>query len=181
MTDNPCVRSALRILEGMAKAFDPGKENHAYVAGGIAVAWWLGGERTTKDLDVVFDGDILPGVEVSTRDGDVFLDWNFSDTLSLVEEDYFSRSVEVAVFGPLHVHMLAPVDLVLMKASRASPKDMADISGLVRKDLVNKKEFLALAESALVIYVGHPGPVRDRIAEIAAMFPKEGTCPSFRP
>lgn len=180
MTENAYLKSALKILENMAPAFDPTEDSHVYIAGGVAVAWWLWDKRVTYDLDAVFIGKLRPEAKVVTKDGDVSLDVNFNDTLSLVEENYQERATEVAVFEKLHVHMISPVDLVLMKASRASQKDMDDIEALIKKGLVDKDEFLRLAKDAMVIYIGNPRPVTITLEKIEQMFPKkkkEQKCP----
>lgn len=173
---NPCVRDALTLLQKTASAFDG--EAHVYVAGGIAVAWWLQGKnevRTTLDIDAIFEGKVKPDAVIPAREGGVGLDMNFTDTLSLVDEEYPARAKEIAVFDNLHVHMIAPVDLILMKASRASPKDMEDIRRLI--SFVDKKEFKRLAKNALVIYIGNLAPVKTTLARIERLFP----CQSFHP
>lgn len=157
--DNPVIEAALRLMEQVASQLRPDVEACAYIAGGVAVSWWLGKSRVTFDLDAVYSGrfgvyDISP-VEICGHSGRMELDTNYNDSFSFVQEDYYDRAEEIAVIGRMHVKVVAPVDLALMKISRFSQKDREDITDLIKAGLVDESEFERLAADARITYIGN--------------------------
>lgn len=179
--NNPIIKAALTLMRKVSEQLKPGIEASAYIAGGVAVSWWLGEERTTLDLDAVYSGRFgiydISGVEVENRDSLMELDTNYNDSFSFVQEDYYDRAVEIARFGDFHVKVTAPVDLVLMKLSRFSQKDREDISSLVLSGLVDRDELERLAEDAKVTYIGNLERIEYGLDFVREKFEElEGAC-----
>lgn len=180
METNKYIAAALDLFTQLSVNFTKHDEAHAYVAGGVAVSWWLGNSRVTMDLDAVFQGR-FPYPDKMPYNDLLAFDPTYNDTLSLVQEDYYDRAVEIANVNGLHIHIVAPVDLVLMKISRGSPKDWADIEGLIDKRLIDKREFEELAEDALKIYIGDTKWLLPGIEKVKTMLDEQQCKQNFHP
>lgn len=178
---NRHIRAALNLLEELSGNFNPDTDNAAYIAGGVAVIFWVQDFRVTQDLDAIFDGELLDGKAITKRNNDLFIDFNFNDTLSLVQEDYRERAVPVGKFGSLTVFVVAPVDLVLMKISRGTEKDMNDVRMLIESGIVDREELARLAEDAFAIYIGNPAYPKSNLAKAMEFFNDEEATPAYRP
>lgn len=163
-----CVDAGINILEQLAEATK--KYNgtiDAYIAGGIAVAYWCAGQRFSLDLDVIFSHrigtlplsckciDSLTGNEVIIK-----FDANFNESLALMQPEYTDRARFVKSCGNIKAHILAPEDIAISKLPRFSNKDKEDIQLLVRNDLIDYEKFRSLAEDALFYYIGDDGNIK---------------------
>lgn len=140
-----------------------------YVAGGAALHFYTG-ERVSLDVDAAFSRQmVLPeNLEIAYRDADgsarlLYLDRNYSDTLSLLHEDAQDDSVPLTLEGidakVLDVRLLSAVDLAVSKLGRFASQDRDDIAALARHGLISSKALRERAEAALIAYVG----VTDRV------------------
>lgn len=144
-----------------------------YVVGGAALHFYTG-ERVTQDVDATFSKRIaLPDkLEVSYRDVDgaaqlLYLDRQYSDTLTLIHEDAYRDSVPLALPGLepeiLDVRILTPTDLAVSKIGRLTSQDRDDIAALARRELVHSASLRTRAEEAVGNFVGDTARLRGNI------------------
>lgn len=147
----------------------------AYIAGGMAVSWWIGEDRWSIDVDAFFSHRLMmpelkSNLEIDNEEHEVFLDHNFNDTFMLIQQDYPDRATEVAVFNNLHIHVIAPVDLIITKIARLSNQDLMDIDLLIGKNLVDRDEFHELLSDALIDFIGNPDRILHKLKIIERLF-----------
>lgn len=133
------------------------------IAGGTAVAFWIDLPRVSRDLDVFYSHRLLPpsGLSALFEDADgkkilLEYDYGFSETMSLLHHDFASRRHMLSQkFENMHVFVLAPVDIAIMKLTRFDSRDQQDIQKMVDAGVMhNAKEFSSLAEDAQKDYIG---------------------------
>ena len=158
MKDNSFFQAALKVLEKISKTIDNSPVDvNAYIAGGIAVAYWLEGMRKSLDLDVLFSHTlILSEPPFADVDGErVIYDGNFSPSMALIEPDYPDRATFITKFGKLNVFVLSPEDIVISKCSRLSDKDSEDIVRLADEGYLQHIEKISkLMTEAKSYYIG---------------------------
>jgi hypothetical protein len=143
------------------------------VAGGAALHFYTG-ERISRDIDAAFSARVvLPNdLEIAYTDPDgaarlLYLDRQYSDSLSLLHEDAEADSVALPLPGInpeiLDLRLLAPVDLAVSKLSRFAEHDRMDIAALGRRGLIEASALERRATEALAAYVGNDAWVRGSI------------------
>ena len=183
MTDsgksNPYLRAGTNILQRIAETVQGTSVNiSAYIAGGLAVSYWLDGRRMSLDLDVLFSHRIVleQGLSAQVESTEplfaerVDFDYNFSDAFSLLQADYPDRAQYLVKYGNLKVYILAPVDLVLMKMSRFSGRDREDIKALINENLVDREELHRLAQDALKDFIGNTAIIETSLNIVDSWF-----------
>lgn len=180
-TRNIVFSGALDVLEQVSQELQPGcGPIYAFVAGGMAVSWWLGDRRVSYDVDAIFSHRFaIPNISSSiVVDGEkrtVYFDHNFNDTFSLLQQDYPDRAEEVGRFGELVVKVIAPVDLAIMKCSRFTEKDRNDIILMISDGLIDREEFFSLAQDAMLDYVGNLRNIEITLGVIGRYFEEYDT------
>ena len=172
-----CFAASLKILEEIATDIQCNFPVDAYIAGGQATIFWCEGYRSSLDLDVVFSHKVLvkQGLSASIAGTDflssekVVFDYNFRDAFALVHADYPERAHRIGQYGQLNIKIISPVDLAIMKTSRLSEDDRLDICALIDNNLLDKNEYITLANDAILDFVGNLDNVRYNISEVAKM------------
>ena len=176
---NPYLRAGTNILQRIAETVqDVPADISAYIAGGLAISYWLEGRRISLDLDVLFSHRIVleQGLSARVESAEpvfaerVDFDYNFSDAFSLLQADYPDRAHFLVKYGSLQVYVLAPVDLVLMKVSRFSGRDREDIKALMNENLVDQQELHRLAEDAIKDYIGNTAIIKTSLDIVDSWF-----------
>lgn len=149
-----------------------------YLAGGLAVNYWCR-TRYSEDVDAAFSrkllldaGDIT--AKYRRADGQqalLYLDPNFSTSLTLMHEDYDKNAVPWENIGNerrrVHLHVLSPIDLAISKTSRLNDQDRQDVIALAQEGLLDAETYREKAEEALAYYVGDVRFVQANIATLA--------------
>lgn len=158
---------------------------NAYIAGGVAMSYWLGANmRQASDLDVFYSHrlpkpDIRP-MAIEGANHKFSYDYNFNNAFSLIQANYPDRAETVCDIENLRVNVLAPVDLVIMKASSFTGKDRLDIKNLIDNKLIEKNIFLNLYDDAVIDYFGDPVSLETTKKKILEFFEKnENSSPEF--
>jgi len=141
----------------------PNTKINAYIAGGIAISYWLDGMRSSNDLDVIFshrffikEGLFRKYTDPDNIENSVFFDYNFNPMFSLIQADYHERAHLICEYDNINVYVLSPEDIALMKASRYKEKDKWDILKLAEAGLLDKNKIQDLADDALKDFIGDP-------------------------
>lgn len=176
--DNPVFSAALNIMQQIRENIKKTDiQVDAYIAGGMAVSYWVGEERISYDVDAILSHRIvLPNLsselEINGKTRNVIFNHNFNHSFFLKQENYRNRATEVAIYDNFHVHVLAPVDLAIMKASRFVKRDIDDIELLIKNKLIDKIEFEYLVEYALKSDISDHAPLLENLEIINGIFDK---------
>lgn len=156
-----------------------------YLAGGIAVNYYCQRARATSDIDAKLPPRLLlPFNELRAQyidsDGKIsmlYLDANYSPTISLMHEDYIEDAKEWADIGNahrlIHMYVLSPIDLAVSKISRFSEQDRADILNLASEGLFTAEQLRQRATEAVAYYIGNTTAVRNGIDIICNQIEEE--------
>lgn len=160
----PYFDASLDILKQISKTVGNCQQTvKAYIADGQAMSFWCNGFRASLELAVIFSHKILLEQNLhafifSNNLIDtirVDFDYNFNSTFSLIHPTFSKRATPIHRYGKLKVHIVAPIDIVLMKLTRFSEGDREDIKELISRGLVDPGELIKLAYGAINDYVGN--------------------------
>lgn len=155
MINNRVFNASLDIMRQISQDIHSLTGVNAYIAGGMAVSYWLGEKRITYDVDAVFSHRMaIPNfysqITVDGRIKRVIFDHSFNGSFFFLSElGCESRASDVAVFDNLNVKVFLPVDLVVFKTMRMSDIDKKDIELLIAEKMVGQEQFYQIFQSAL--------------------------------
>lgn len=172
----PLAQGLRRLLQRLEQRLQLRQPVDVFLAGGMAAHVYTA-DRVTTDVDAEFAARIfLPPdleVEVVLEDGSrevVYLDTNYSPTLSLMHEDYREDAIPLDLgLEHLRVRALSPVDLAVSKMSRFADPDRADIEALARLGLISADAVERRALEAIGGYIGGEAMLRINIGEAVAL------------
>jgi hypothetical protein len=153
----------------------------AFLAGGIAVHYWVGA-RVTTDIDAEFSlvgtgyrnflpiEDVMAYLDEEGHTRAVHIDRNYTPVFALMHEGYVERARPLGGAlggkGKLDIYVLSPEDLAISKMARWAPNDRQDVIALAQDGLLDAEELEALALEAADTAVGHnPTLLRINIRE----------------
>ncbi|OLY72072.1 hypothetical protein AU074_12910 [Pseudomonas sp. ATCC PTA-122608] len=96
-------------------------------------------------------------------------DLQYNTGFGPLHEEYWERSLPLEEFpieSALHLHIAAPIDIVISKLGRATDQDVGDIMALLRSGFILTTELRRLALQAIDMYVGNKEPPRSVLTNI---------------
>lgn len=167
---------ALPVLSGKPPGFV-----RVYIFGGCAVHL-LTHARGSADIDAeVLASERISHDEVirvlgqpefyeeGAEDLTVEFDANYNTTLGPLHEDYQDRAIQIDGFEgdqPLHVYVVAGIDLAISKLGRYTDQDKADIGALIESDRIDVPEFDKLARQAIDYAVGNTSAMLSHLDQV---------------
>ena len=168
----PYFDASLDILKQISKTVGNCQQTvNAYIADGQAMSFWCNGFRASLELAVIFSHKILLEQNLHafifsnnlTDTIRVDFDYNFNSTFSLIHPIFPQRATPIHRYGKLKVHIIAPIDIVLMKLTRFSEEDREDIKELISRGLIDPSQLIKLAYDAMYGYVGNLELLKKRL------------------
>ncbi|KAF1702998.1 DUF6036 family nucleotidyltransferase [Pseudoxanthomonas kaohsiungensis] len=188
VSDTAMIRAIRELFDREAARLPPlDAPIRVVIAGGAAAHYWTG-QRVSRDIDAEFAlqgtgkksyvplEDVIIYQDEQGQEQSIYIDRNYSPSLSLMHEDYVDRIelVPSRLGGgdKFQVFVLAPVDLAISKIARYADVDRIDIESMY--DAIDPDEFEHLATEALNTAIGlNPEQVRhnlhDAVARIRAL------------
>ena len=166
--DTPLGAAVRALFAALAERLDLQQTLRVYLAGGMAVYFYVG-KRVSHDLDAEFAGRVLlpANLAVEIEGGEpVYFDTNFNPMFALVHEHYQRDAVPVDLSVPhIDLRLLAPVDLAVSKIARWADVDREDIASLVQAGLTDASAIAQRAREAVTAYIGNPADIQHKIAQ----------------
>lgn len=146
-----------------------------YIAGGIGVNFFTG-ERPSYDIDMECSAELFQYLDrdliEEIGEKELFFDYNYNPTLSLMHEDYLDNALEIP-FEEIEKHnikikpyVISPLDLAISKLARYSENDRNDILDLFEKGLFTLEDFEKKAKEAIDYYIGNQNFVKINLNEM---------------